>query len=77
MPFFKFCFGAKNFPDTNEETEEKEFHSKFEKFVIEKMEYEHNFNSLFQIGSELLLQIILDDKKKFLNEEFRKKFSYG
>ena len=78
MPFFKYCYGAKNFPELFDDTEEaiKEFQAKFEKFLTHKIETEHQFSSLTQIGHELLLSIILDSSKSKLSGDLKKKFAY-
>ncbi len=55
----------------------KEFETQFKEFLANKIDVEHNFKSLTQIGYELLIAILLGDSAKQLSDNLKKKFNYG
>ncbi|CAF0955839.1 unnamed protein product [Brachionus calyciflorus] len=79
LPFFNFCFGLNSFMvekeiffEGEEDNEEKSENVK--KLLIAKIQSEHDFKSLIQIGSEVLVSIVFNGHVKC--EELSKKLTY-
>lgn len=79
LPFLKFCFGARHLPEQFEDEHQSssDWRQKLTKFMDKKAECEHEFNSLKQIGMELLLAILLDKWPGKTDSSFCKKFTYS
>lgn len=60
-----------------QEQDENELEARTNKLLATKFEPGHQFNSLNQIGCELLLAIILNGECDQLPDELKPKFTYG
>lgn len=60
-----------------DDEDDAERDDKIKKFLSAKLECEHDFKSLIQIGSEMLICLIFSDQLKNQREEFLKKLIFG
>lgn len=60
-----------------DDQEDCERDEKLKRFLSLKLECEHEFKSLVQIGSEMLVSLIYSDQLQNQNEDFLNKLSFG